>query len=101
MSRAQWINRPWKPKQTAIKDKKGKILQGKEDVKKRWIDYYSSLYTESANGQSVVTELNRITPPPNEDELHHIQYMATRSTIRSLLMIMIYWRKAGMSCKKI
>jgi hypothetical protein len=54
--------------------RKERCFKVKKKSKKRWTEYCSSLYTESGNSQPVVTELNRITPPPNEDELHHILY---------------------------
>ena len=68
----------------------GHQRQEREDVtrqkrcEKRGTEYCSSLYTESGNSQSVVTELNRITPPPNEDELHHILYEDFKTVVKRL-----------------
>jgi len=78
------INRPWKPKQTAIKDKNGKVLQGKEEVKARWTEYCSSLYTESGDSNSVITELIQIAPPPNEDETHYVMYEEIETAVKRL-----------------
>jgi len=51
------INRSWKPKQSALKDKNGKMLQGKEKVKQRWTEYCSGLYTDSGNSDTVIAAL--------------------------------------------
>lgn len=40
------------------------------------------MYTESANSQSLVTELNRIAPPPNEDKLQHTLYKEIETAVR-------------------
>jgi len=39
-----------------------------------------SIYTR----QSVVTELHRITPPVNKDELHHILYEEIETAVKML-----------------
>jgi len=44
----------------------------------------SSLYTERGNSQSVETELNRITPPANKDELHHVLYEEIETAVKRL-----------------
>jgi hypothetical protein len=78
------INRSWKPKQSAIKDKNGKMLQDKEEVKKRWTEYCSGLYTDSGNSDTVIAELDRISPPPNDDETHTILYEEIEAAVKRL-----------------
>ena len=78
------ISRTWKPKQSAIKDKNGKMLQEKADVKKRWTEYCSGLYTDGGNSDFVVKELDQIAPPPNEDELQDILYEEVAAAVKKL-----------------
>jgi len=78
------INRSWKPKQSAIKDKNGKMLQDKEEVKKRWTEYCSGLYTDSGNSDTVVAELDQISPPPNDDGMHDILHEEVEAAVRRL-----------------
>lgn len=54
----QLINCSWKSKRSAIKEKNGKMLQGKEEVKARGTAYCSSLYTDSGNSETVIAELH-------------------------------------------
>ncbi len=74
----------WKPKQSAIKDKNGKMLQDKAEVKKRWTEYCSGLYTDRGNSDTVITELDQISPPPNEDEMHYILYKEVAEAVKRL-----------------
>ena len=78
------INRSWKPKQSAIKDKNGKMLQEEEEVKKRWTEYCSGLYTGSGNSDTVIAELDQIAPPPNDDETHDILYEEVEAAVKRL-----------------
>jgi len=78
------INRSWKPKQSAIKDKNGKMLQEKEEVKKRWTEYCSGLYTNSGNSDTVIAELDQISPPPNDDEMHDILHEEVEAAVKRL-----------------
>lgn len=78
------INRSWKSKQSAIKDKNGKMLQEKEEVKKRWTEYCSGLYTDSGNSDTVIAELDQISPPPNDDETHSILYEEVEAAVKRL-----------------
>ncbi len=74
----------WKPKQSEIKDKNGKMLQDKVEVKKRWTEYCSGLYTDRGNSDTIITELDQITPPPNEDEMHYILYKEVAKAVKRL-----------------
>jgi hypothetical protein len=65
------LNRSCKPKQSVIKDKNGKMLQGK-DVKKRWQEHCSGLYTNSGHSDTVITQLDQISPSPSENEIPEI-----------------------------
>ena len=78
------INRSWKPKQSAIKDKNGKMLQEKKEVKKRWTEYCSGLYTDSGNSDTVIAELDQISPPPNDDEMHDILHEEVEAAVKRL-----------------
>ena len=78
------INRVWKPKQSAIKDKNGKMLQDKADIRKRWTEYCSGLYTDDGNSDAVVKELDQISPPPNEDELQDILLEEVAAAVKRL-----------------
>jgi hypothetical protein len=57
------INRKWQPKLTAIKDKNGNMLQDKEDIKRRWTEYCSSLYCDTGDGKDKTAELERLWHP--------------------------------------
>ena len=78
------INRSWKPKQSAIKDKNGKMLQCKEEVMARWTKYCSGLYTGSGNSDTVIIELEQISPPPNEDEMYDIPREEVEAAVKRL-----------------
>jgi len=76
------INRKWKPTQSAIKDKNGKMLQGKEETKKRWSEYCSSLYNNTCNRDRLIAELEQITPPPTEDVTQDILLPRVETAIK-------------------
>ena len=58
------VNRKWQVKQSAIKDKEGKIIKDKEKAKQRWKEYCSELYKEDRQDNTeVVRELLNIAPP--------------------------------------
>jgi hypothetical protein len=78
------LNRTWKPTQSAIKDKNGKMLQEKEDVKKRWTEYCSGLYSDSGNSDTLLAELYQISPPPNNDVMDDILYEEVEAATKRL-----------------
>jgi hypothetical protein len=78
------INRSWKPKQSAIKDKNSKMLQGREEVKKWWTEYCSGLCTDSGHGDTAITDLDQISPSPSEDELREILYYHVETAVKGL-----------------
>jgi len=69
------INWKWKPTQSAIKDRDGKMLQGIEVTMKRWTEYCSSRYTNTGNSGEVGAELEQITHDQRKMiEMHDIFY---------------------------
>src|SRR6218665_1334116 len=62
------LNRKWTSTQRMIKDKNGKIIQGREETKKRWTEYCSGLYSNNENNKELVDELERIAPIQNEED---------------------------------
>src|ERR1043165_5836853 len=65
----QSINKKWQPRQTAIKDGKGKVIMDKEKTKKRWTEYCNELYTNvDQENKELLDELERISLPPREDD---------------------------------
>lgn len=79
------INKKWQPKQTAIKNKDGKIVMDKEETKKRWTEYCSELYqnTEPEN-KELLEELDKISPPPRDDEEDNILLEEVERAIKHL-----------------
>jgi hypothetical protein len=59
------------------------MLHDKEEVKKRWTEYCSSLHTTTSNSNTMTTELEKITPP-NEDELHEILFVEVEAVVKIL-----------------
>jgi len=55
------------PTLSAIKDRNGKMLQGKEETKERCTEYCSSLYNNTGNSDRLIAELEQIAPPPTKD----------------------------------
>ena len=54
-------------------DKNGKILMDKEEIKERWTEYCSELYTDKdIINQERVEDLEKISPPPRDDEDEYI-----------------------------
>ena len=78
------INKTWKPRQTAIADKHGKILQDKGEVKKRWTEYCSELYKITEDNSEIIRELEEITPPSREDEEEDILLAEVEAAINKL-----------------
>jgi hypothetical protein len=74
------INGDWKPRQRAMKNKEGKLLQESEEIKERWTEYCRELYEkdqETEQREKVKMELKEITPetedrrqPLLRDEVH-------------------------------
>ena len=62
------LNRKWTSTQRMIKDKNGKIIQGREETKKRWTEYFSGLHSNNENNKELVDELDRIAPIQNEED---------------------------------
>src|SRR6266536_4583295 len=79
------INRKWQPRQTAIKDKQGKILMDKEETQKRWTEYCRELYQDSDQENTVLLqELEKISPPLKDDKKDNILYEEVEKAIKQL-----------------
>lgn len=60
------------------------MLQCKEEVMARWTEYCSGLYTGSGNSDTVIIELEQISPPPNEDEMYDIPREEVEAAVKRL-----------------
>ena len=82
---AKQISRKWQPKQNAIKDKQGKILMDKEETKARWTEYCSELYCSTGrDNKDLLSELEKISPPPKDDENDNILYEEVEAAVKYL-----------------
>ncbi len=61
-----------------------RVKQDKAKVKKRWTEYCSGLYTDTGNSDTIITELDQISPLPNEDEIHYILYKEVAEAVKRL-----------------
>ena len=68
------------------------MLQDKEEVKKRWIEYCSSLYTVSGHSDTTIEEMEQITSP-NEDALHEILYVEVEGAVKIFSLIKPTYRR--------
>ena len=82
------ITRKWQPRQSAIKDREGKILMEREKVRERWTEYCRELYEdkEKTDGQvhEFVQELKEISPPQRIDEKEDILEAEVERAIEQL-----------------
>ena len=81
------INRKWQPRQTAIKNKDGKILMNREETKERWTEYCIDLYSETETdpkNKDLLNELEMISPPQRKDEDDDILYEEVERAIHQL-----------------
>jgi len=65
------VNREWQPKLSAIRDRQGKILTDKKEIRKRWSEYCSELYSEQPEQEITkreIEELRKISPPGTDRE---------------------------------
>lgn len=51
-----------------IKDKNGKVIQGRKETKRRWTKYCSGLYSNNDNNKDLEDEPGRIAPILNEED---------------------------------
>ena len=58
------------------------MLQTNDDIKRRWTQYYSSLYKDPGGGDGMIKELKDIAPPGNEDP-QGILYSEVQAAINS------------------
>ncbi|XP_023218946.1 uncharacterized protein LOC111621111 [Centruroides sculpturatus] len=66
------VNKKWKPKQMAIKDKKGEVLVDRVKVLQMWTSYCYELYKETLDTDVLdnpVDELRKISPPSVENDI--------------------------------
>jgi hypothetical protein len=78
------ISRSWQPKLASIRNKDGKMLQDKEEIKNRWTEYCRTLYQDTGTAKNTVDELEKLAPPPSEDESDSILYEEVVSAIKRL-----------------
>lgn len=74
-----------KPKSrlNVLRSEEGTILQSKDEIKGRWTQYCSALYTDPGGGDEAMKELEEITPPINEDP-PDILYAEVQAAINTL-----------------
>jgi hypothetical protein len=78
------INRKWQPNRSSIKDKEGKMLQDREEIKTRWTEYCRTLYQDTETNYSTVIEMEKTAPPPAEDQKDYILMEEVEAAIRRL-----------------
>jgi hypothetical protein len=77
------LGKKFVPRLNVIRNKEGTILHSKEEVKQRWTQYCSSLYKDPGGGDTMVKELEEITPLNNDDP-QDILYCEIREAIHTL-----------------
>jgi hypothetical protein len=77
------LRREFVPRLNVIRNQQGTLLQSKDDVKRRWTEYCSSLYKDLGGGDEIVRELEDIAPP-EVDEAQDILYSEVETAIRAL-----------------
>ena len=77
------LRRKFTPRISVIQDQDGKILQSQDEIIQQWTKYCSSLYKDHGRDDSVVRELEMITPTSTE-EPQNILYSEVEEAIRTL-----------------
>lgn len=77
------LKKKYTPKLTIIKDQDGTILHSKQDINHRWTQYCSTLYEDKGGGETMVKELEQITPS-SEDNPSGILYSEIEDAITKL-----------------
>jgi hypothetical protein len=67
---------------TSVKDNQGELLQEKQDIKNRWKEYFTQLYSMQNSADEKV--LNEITSTNMEEVMDEFQEQEIRSAIQSL-----------------
>jgi hypothetical protein len=78
------ISRSWQPKMASIRNKDGKVLQDEEEIKNRWTVYCRTLYQNQGTNEDIVSELEKLAPPPLEDKNDSILHEEVLSAIKRL-----------------
>ncbi|CAF4277996.1 unnamed protein product, partial [Rotaria magnacalcarata] len=77
------LRKEFVPRLNVIRNQEGTMLQTKDDIKRRWTQYCSSLYKDPGGGDGMIKELVDIAPP--EDEVpQEILYSEVQTAINSL-----------------
>ena len=69
------VRRAWQPKLSAIKDRNGRVLTDKKEIRRRWTEYCGELYAEQTEQESTkreIEELQKISPPTVDTETNII-----------------------------
>lgn len=67
-----------------IKYKNGNIIEGREETKRSWTEYCIGLYSNSENNNELGYELEKITPPQNEEEIEEADYEEVGKSVKLL-----------------
>lgn len=79
------VNNKWQPRQSAIKNKEGKIVLDKESTRKRWTEYCSELYKDQDQENIVLLQkLEEMSPPARNDSMESILYEEVEQAIKRL-----------------
>ena len=77
------LRKEFVPQLNVIRNQEGTMLQTNDDIKRRWIQYCSSLYKDPGGGDEIAKELEDIAPPGDEDS-QDILYSEVQTAINSL-----------------
>ncbi|CAF3713999.1 unnamed protein product [Rotaria socialis] len=77
------LRKEFVPRLNVIRNQEGTMLQTKDDIKRRWTQYCSSLYKDPGGGDGMVKELEDIAPP-GEEVPQDILYSEVQAAINSL-----------------
>ena len=78
----QMLGKKPMPRVNVLRNQEGEMLQSKNEMKQRWIQYCSSFCKDHEGGEGMAKELEEITPPNNDDS-HDILYSEVEEAIKT------------------
>ena len=77
------LRKEFAPRLNVIRDQQDTMLQSKDEIKRRWTEYCSSLYKDPGGRDRMVRELEDISPPV-DDDTQDILYSEVQAAIDGL-----------------
>ena len=77
------LRRKFTPRISVVQDEDGKILQSQDEIIQQWTKYCSSLYKDQKGCDSMIKDLEMITPTSTE-EPQNILYSEVEEAMRTL-----------------